>query len=190
MISSCMFSSAPIDGEEQRDDGNGEQAAAGNRPDERADEPPERAEPVDDDPGATHENDDGDDIGGLDESSRHGDHRGERTDRRSGDLVIGAGHDDPAAGRRIVASIELARGSTHVSAAATTTPPSRRMSGCGMRSGQDRLKPRMAKNTANPRHMPMLSDAETKAPPNAATYMSGPNRYRAVRCAIMSAVPA
>ena len=34
----------------------------------------------------------------------------------------------------------------------------------------------------------MLRDAETKAAPNAATYMSGPNRYRAVRCAIISAV--
>ena len=59
MISSCMFSSAPIDAEEQRHERNHPEAAAGETPHERGDDRRQRAEPIDDDPRAADEQHDG-----------------------------------------------------------------------------------------------------------------------------------
>ena len=68
--------------EEQRDDGNRDQAAAAERRDERGDEPAERADAIDHDPGGADEQHDGDDVRRFDEPARNRDDRGERTDGR------------------------------------------------------------------------------------------------------------
>ena len=119
MISSCMFSSAPIDPK------NSDTTGMARRPrrrtaDEPADEALERAEPVDDDPRAADEQDDGDDVGGLDEATRQRDDGRERA-TGAADGAIGARDDDAAAGRRVVAPIDSPR-----EASTSGAPQSRR----------------------------------------------------------------
>ena len=75
MISSCMFSSAPIVAKNSDTIGIIQQAAAGERADERADDGRKRAEAIDDDPRAADEQHDGDDVGRRDEAARDGDER-------------------------------------------------------------------------------------------------------------------
>ena len=79
-------------------------------PDEPADEPRERAQPVDDHPRAADEQDDRDNVGRFDEATRQRDDGRERTDRRGINWTIGTGHDDTAAGRFVVAPMVLTCG--------------------------------------------------------------------------------
>jgi hypothetical protein len=70
----------------------------------------QRADPIDNDPRAADEQHDSDDIGRRHETARQRHDRPERSNRRRGDRVVRAGHDDTSTGRRIIASIVLAGG--------------------------------------------------------------------------------
>ncbi len=109
MISSCMFSSAPIDAKNSETIGMVHSPPAPTAPRRSRDHRVERAQAIDDDPGAADEQHDGDHVRGGDKPAGDGDRCRERSDRRRIDPMVGAGDNQSSSGRRIVAAVEFAR---------------------------------------------------------------------------------
>ena len=106
MISSCMFSSAPIDAKNSDTIGIVHSPPGPTAPRIR-DHRVERAKAIDDDPGAADEEHDGNHVRGGDKPASDVDGGGKRSDRRRVDTMVSAGDDQSPAGSSVVATIEL-----------------------------------------------------------------------------------
>ena len=107
MISSCMFSSAPITPKNSGHERNHPESAPFEPRDEPGDDGRQGPQSVDDDPGAADEEHEGDDVSAGDETARHGDGRSERPDGRAFRAVVRAGDDHAPPRGGVVAAIEL-----------------------------------------------------------------------------------
>ena len=96
-------------GEEDADDGE-DAGRPARLADQRGHQPAEGAGPIEEGERAADEEDDDEDLGAVDHAARDGERRLQRTERGRLDPVVGPGDRQRAAGRRIDAAIELARG--------------------------------------------------------------------------------